>query len=241
MSAHTWGSDPEFYGPRHAVREAMMLRALTQALPAPARVLDAGAGAGSFARKLAAAGYTAIGIEPSEAFVAHVNAHPQPNLTFQAGDLTALPLPDASVDGAVAGEVLEHIPDHDQAVAELARVLAPGGFCLVTVPADPALWDRSDDWAGHVRRYTEGELRGLFERHGFTVLSCRRWGFPVTRLYHRGFYLRLLDRRRGPSAPLGGWKKLASHVLAAAMRLDHVFDGSPWGIGYLLTARKREA
>lgn len=241
MKAHTWGSDPEFYGPRHAVREAMMFKTLARALPPPARVLDAGAGAGSFARRLAGAGYETVGVEPASAFVARVNATPQPRLTFQAGDMTALPFPDARFDAAVAGEVLEHIADHDAAVAELARVLVPGGFCLVTVPADPSLWDRSDDWAGHVRRYTEPELRALFTRHGFNVLTCRRWGFPLTRLYHRHVYLRLLDRKAetGPSAPLTGWKRGAAKALEAALRLDHVFDGSPWGIGVVLTARKR--
>lgn len=237
-----WGSDPEFYGPRHAVREAMMFRALRAAVPPGARVLDAGAGAGSFARRLASSGYEAIAVEPSAGFIAHMQARPQPHLTVQPGDLTALPLPDASVEAAVAGEVLEHLADHDRAVAELARVLVPGGFCLVTVPADPALWDRSDDWAGHVRRYTAPELTALFERHGFRVIACKRWGFPVMRLYHRLVYLRLLDRKgEGPSAPLSGWKRLASRGLAAVMGLDHLFDGSPWGIGYMLTAVRRSA
>jgi hypothetical protein len=42
----------------------------------------------------------------------------------------------------------------------------------------------------------------------------------------------------GPSAPLAGWKKRAAGLVAAAMRVDALFDGSPWGIGWLAVARK---
>ena len=50
------------------------------------------------------------------------------------GDLRALPFPDASVDRVIAAEVLEHIPDDATAIAEIARVLKPGGRVAVTVP-----------------------------------------------------------------------------------------------------------
>jgi SAM-dependent methyltransferase len=238
-----WGSDPEFFGPRHAVREAMMLKELTRRLPAPARVLDAGAGSASFARRLAGAGYAVVAIETSEAFLAYARSRPHPGLTVEPGDITRIPFEDAAFDGAVAGEVLEHLQDHHQAVRELHRVLRPGGLCLITVPADPHQWDLSDEWAGHVRRYSAPELQALFARHGFTVERHYSWGFPVTRLYHRKLYLPMLARKigapeTGPTRPLTGWKKLASGALAALMRLDHLFDGSPWGIGYVLVARK---
>ena len=51
------------------------------------------------------------------------------------GDLRALPVPDASVDRVIASEVLEHIVDDRTAIAEIARVLRPGGRVAVTVPA----------------------------------------------------------------------------------------------------------
>lgn len=239
-----WGSDPEFFGPRHQVREAMMLQALQRRLAPPARVLDAGAGSGSFARALASAGYEAVAVEASAAFVAYAQARLVPGLSVQQGDITRLPFEDESFEGAIAGEVLEHLPDHERAVSELFRVLKPGGVCLVTVPADPRLWDLSDEWAGHHRRYTTPELEALFTRHGFSVERCYRWGFPVTRLYHRLIYLPMLARKikapdGAPARPLTGWKQHASRLLAALMRLDHLFDGSPWGIGVLLVARKR--
>jgi SAM-dependent methyltransferase len=52
-------------------------------------------------------------------------------------DLTALDLPDASFDAVLCSHVLEHVEDDAAAMRELARVTAPGGWCLVMVPLDP--------------------------------------------------------------------------------------------------------
>ncbi len=54
-------------------------------------------------------------------------------------DLTALPLATASVNLVLSSHVLEHIPDDAAAIAELARVLRPGGTAIVLVPCDPHL------------------------------------------------------------------------------------------------------
>jgi SAM-dependent methyltransferase len=82
------------------------------------------------------------------------------------GDLCALPVPDASVDRIIASEVLEHIPDDATAMAEIARVLKPGGRVAVTVPRygpERICWALSDAYhaneGGHIRIYTAGVLR----------------------------------------------------------------------------------
>jgi SAM-dependent methyltransferase len=81
------------------------------------------------------------------------------------GDLRALPVPDASIDRVIAAEVLEHIVDDRTALAEIARVLKPGGRMVVTVPRygpERICWALSDSYhaneGGHIRIYRGDEL-----------------------------------------------------------------------------------
>jgi SAM-dependent methyltransferase len=90
-----------------------------------------------------------------------------------AGDATAMPLPDASVDVVIAAEVLEHIPVDQAAIAEIARVLRPGGLAAVTVPAwlpERVCWALSADYhnvpGGHVRIFTRRELTAKLAQAG---------------------------------------------------------------------------
>jgi SAM-dependent methyltransferase len=82
------------------------------------------------------------------------------------GDLLHLPFPDASVDRVMASEVLEHIPDDVTAMAEIFRVLKPGGRVAVTVPRygpERICWALSDEYhaneGGHIRIYTAPVVR----------------------------------------------------------------------------------
>lgn len=91
------------------------------------------------------------------------------------GDALALPYPDASFDSVIASEILEHIPDDETAIAELARVLKPGGTLSVTVPRwlpERICWLLSDAYhaneGGHIRIYRAGELRAKLESVGLT-------------------------------------------------------------------------
>lgn len=91
------------------------------------------------------------------------------------GDATRLPFPDGTFDRIIAAEVLEHIPHDEAAIAELARVLRPGGTMAVTVPAwlaERMCWALSDEYhapfveGGHVRIYGEPELRAKLRAAG---------------------------------------------------------------------------
>ena len=93
------------------------------------------------------------------------------------GDATRLPFTDGAFDRIIAAEVLEHIPDDAGAVAELARVLRPGGTMAVTVPSylpERICWALSDEYhapfveGGHVRIYKEWELRDRLRAAGLT-------------------------------------------------------------------------
>jgi SAM-dependent methyltransferase len=139
---------------------------------APGRAMDVGAAGGGNTRVLRAAGWSVAALEYG-ADGAAVAAERQ--LPVLRGDATALPVGDDTLDLVVAFDVLEHILDDDAAVAEVLRVLRPGGRFLIAVPADPRLWSEHDVAVDHVRRYTRATLRQVLERGGFEVSSMRSW------------------------------------------------------------------
>lgn len=127
------------------------------------------------------------------------------------GDASALPFPDGAFDRVIAAEILEHLPDDESAVAEIARVVRPGGLVVVTVPRywpERLCWALSDEYhntpGGHVRIYTGRELLGKLGRAGldpvgrhhahalhapYWWLKCAvgvdRAEHPLPRTYHR--------------------------------------------------------
>ena len=93
-----------------------------------------------------------------------------------AADITRLPFADAYFDLVICSEVLEHIPDHQQAVAEAVRVLKPGGNLGVSVPSrfpEKICWFLSKTYrtsaGGHIRIYKKRELAKLLESAGLRV------------------------------------------------------------------------
>ena len=90
--------------------------------------------------------------------------------------VTSLPFPDAAFDLVCALDIVEHVGDDDRALAELARVAAPGGALLVSAPLHPALWTAFDDFVGHHCRYEPDELLAKLSRHGLTVERSAAYG-----------------------------------------------------------------
>jgi ubiquinone/menaquinone biosynthesis C-methylase UbiE len=97
-----------------------------------ARVIDAGCGTGRLTPLLQAAGLRPIGIDASPGMLA-IARDRFPDIRFEVGRLTALPLPDAAMDGALLWYSIIHTPSDrlDPVVSELARVLRPGGVALL--------------------------------------------------------------------------------------------------------------
>ncbi len=81
----------------------------------------------------------------------------------------SLPFRDASFDLVSAFDVVEHCEPEAVALAELGRVLQPGGRLLLSVPAYTWAWSDHDVQAGHHRRYTRPRLVAAVERAGFVV------------------------------------------------------------------------
>ncbi len=89
------------------------------------------------------------------------------------GDALELPFADGTFDCVIASEILEHVPEDEKAIAELVRVLKPGGALAITVPRwlpERICWALSDEYhaneGGHIRIYRADDLRGKVRARG---------------------------------------------------------------------------
>ena len=128
------------------------------------RVLDFGAGSGTFAHALAAEGVDVAAIEPDPQLRNKLTVGASADVIEVASD---------SVDLVYSFNVLEHIDDDAAALAQLHRVLRPGGRLLLYVPAFLLLYSEMDRRIGHLRRYRKGLLTVLVEQSGFRVDDAR--------------------------------------------------------------------
>ncbi len=158
-----------------------------------------------------------------------LRSHPDPRHRIAAGSLTALPYGDSEFDCCLCTEVIEHIPDHEQAVRELARVVKPGGILLASVPQNPAPWDPN-----HARQgYSVDEFRLLLEGAGFRVIehrSCFHLPMRALMAYWRRPWFRV-GRGDTPYIPAP-----ILQLLAHSDRLLPV--GKPWDLVMLAIRRK---
>ncbi len=147
------------------------------------RALDAGAGSGEYTRGLllpraeqvvamdmSAAGLQRLG--------SRLSRKQREKCQLVQGSIEVLPFAADSFDTVLCAEVLEHCQNDERAVAELARVLAPGGTLVVSVPVPPpAIEDPA-----HVRDgYTPDELCALLQRHGFMCQQRETCMFGLSR------------------------------------------------------------
>jgi SAM-dependent methyltransferase len=148
------------------------------------RVLDMGCGGGRHAFSLYKRGADVVAFDMSEDDLREVKdmfaaihlageAPAGATATTVRGTAYDLPFEDASFDRVIAAEVMEHLPEDGRAMAELFRVLKPGGLIAVTVPRwlpEKVCWALSDDYheveGGHVRIYKGSELRSRLEGTG---------------------------------------------------------------------------
>jgi SAM-dependent methyltransferase len=126
-------------------------------------VLDIAAGEGYGTALLAQVARSVLGVEVSAEAVAHAaEAYRGPNFRFLQGDARRLPLDNASVDAVVSFETIEHFYEHDQFLAEVRRVLRPGGFFIVSSP-ERDVYSPSGSSANpyHVRELSRAEFSTL--------------------------------------------------------------------------------
>jgi SAM-dependent methyltransferase len=240
-------------GSNHFIDVASRQHALaevTRCITHPAStVLEIGCSSGFLLRELVAQlpGHRVFGADYTRQTL-ELLGRQLPHVPLMQFDLTQCPLPDDFVDVIVLLNVLEHIDDHEAAIAQLYRIVRPGGAVIIEVPAGPSLFDVYDRVLMHHRRYAMSGLTTLVERHGFVVERRSHLGFFL----YPAFYLaKRLNRRRYPSSGAVDEQQLvagmikATHksngVMGAVMRCEQALRPRvylPFGVRCLVTCRK---
>lgn len=165
--------------PRFVLRRDRVLAAAAD-LP-PGMVIEIGCGSGALLREFAQHGHQCLGVETS----AHARALAGEMLqAFPCARVVAslADEPSGPADLLISCEVLEHIEDDRNALAQWVANLRPGGRLILSVPAHIRLWGITDVWAGHVRRYSRTDLLRLAREVGLQVERIECYGFPLSNL-----------------------------------------------------------
>jgi SAM-dependent methyltransferase len=199
---------------------ARLLDMLRERPGAPGPLLDAGCGTGGFLRRLATLqpGRETVGLDylPEAAR----RAADKSGRPVTAGDANRLPFPDRSFGAAVSVDVICHSGvDPGLALAELHRVLRPGGTLVLNLPAYEWLRSAHDARVHNARRFTSAGASRLLAAAGFTAVRGRYWNsllLPLMILQRK-----VLQRR--PDAPsdvthFPPWIDTTLHAVSEAER-----------------------
>ena len=209
------------------------------ALPQNPNILDIGSSTGTNLRLLADLGQTNIrGLDMSpEArdFCAEKGL-----AEVLLGDIKDIPYEDNSVDLALATDVIEHIDEDDLALIEIYRILKPGGYLLLTVPAFQSLWGIQDDVSQHKRRYKKKWFNNLVKSSGFEIEKSYYFNYLlfipiwITRVLLKSF-------RSSLRAETDINSKLINVILLKIFTADILSAGivrPPFGVSILTLGRK---
>jgi 2-polyprenyl-6-hydroxyphenyl methylase/3-demethylubiquinone-9 3-methyltransferase len=165
------------------LRNPWIVEKISRLHGAAARVLDVGCGAGFLSNDLAREGFEVIGIDASQASIEVAARHDATGRArYVLGDALLMPFGDATFDVVCAMDFLEHVEEPGQAIAEISRVLKPGGtFFFHTFNRNPLAWlviIKGVEWfvqhtpkRMHILRLfiKPRELKALCQRHGIQV------------------------------------------------------------------------
>jgi len=223
--------------PRALANRALYTALASLAPAARGLLLDVGCGRKPYARLFAPYVTHYIGLDvPS-------SIHGQTALDLVASGLS-LPIKASTFDTVLATEVIEHVPDPGQMLAEIHRVLAPDGVIILSAPLHEPLHELPYDYY----RFTHKGLEILLEKHGFRVERIERRGGPIAvvayllcaflyRHYGATGYPRPMKMR-----PFTGPLVVAACILiqAAANGLDRLAHDEFDTLGFAVLARKTQ-
>lgn len=197
--------------------------AFAASLPPGVRVLDAGAGEGAYAAHFLRQRYVGVDLAVGD-----------PGWDYSRldviADLAALPFPDGCFEACLNIVTLEHVREPARVLAEIRRVLMPGGRLLLAVPQEWEIHQAPHDYF----RYTRYGLAYLLEQAGFRLESLEAAGGFFCLLARR--LLNALQFFRGPAFVLAALAVVpAALVLPWLDRLDRERD---FTLGYLCTGVK---
>jgi SAM-dependent methyltransferase len=164
--------------------------------------------------------------------------------TLESAGIRADTLPSAGLF-----DVIEHIADDVTFLKTVTRLLAPGAYLYVTVPAYQGLWSQNDEFAQHFRRYSRAALRRTITAAGLSICfdSCFFWMLPVPLFVVRALPYRLGLRHADPAGAAERGHRPVQSI--SARIVDHAARVEPWMIAHrlpipfggscLLVARKR--
>ncbi|MDX1963099.1 MAG: class I SAM-dependent methyltransferase [Pirellulales bacterium] len=197
-------------------------------------IVDVGCGTGANLAALANR-YHCVGIDSSAEAIALAQAR-FPGVEFVRGfapdDLGETA---RRADLVMLNDVLEHVRDDFLLLSRILAELQPGGFVLITVPADLALWSRHDESFGHFRRYTTPRLEQLWAD---LPVKTRLLTHFNTRLYPVIRTIRQVNRWRGRSAGAAG-TDFAVPFGPVNQALEHIFAGESAVLLSALRGRRR--
>jgi len=227
----------------HVGRRSLLAAMLHDVVPDPARRgLDIGCGTGSNFGLLRPYGRF-VGTEISREACVSGDARPPRPVALARGE--RLPFADATLGMCTMFDVLEHVAEEDRVLAEVHRVLAPGGVLLLSVPAYMFLWSDHDVSLHHHRRYVRRTLRASLERNGF---RARRVTHAMASILlpvaiTRGLG-RLLPRGGGPRSSYVPTPRWLDAILVGVLRAEAswlTLGNLPFGTSVLALAEKGEA
>ena len=213
----TEGADPEY--------DEQIIPLAAEHLAGARRVLDIGCGEGQIARVAQRAGAEfVLGLDPTVAQVV-VAARRAGGPFYGRAEASALPCPDESFDAVVACLVFEHIVDVDSAIAEVGRVLAPGGrFCfflnhpLLQTPnsgwIDDQILDPPEQYWRIGEYLVEDETIEEVEKGVFIPFIHRPLSRYLNALIEHGL---VLQRMEEPSPPPGFLARAGEYEAAASI------------------------